>query len=97
MSFRRSEATRNLRAGGRSDILLKAKPSGCAFEEARRRMPGDPAKRFYICRLSRERFKRSTPNGALKKNLLKYYTETYKIFYRVIYNKFSILLLYNSS
>ncbi len=34
MSFRRSEATRNLRAGGRSDILLKAKPSGCAFEEA---------------------------------------------------------------
>ncbi len=43
MSFRRSEATRNLCAGGRSGILAKAKASFCVWEEARRRMPGDPA------------------------------------------------------
>jgi len=33
------------------------------------RRRGDIAAPFYICRLSRARFKRSTPNGALKKLL----------------------------
>ena len=31
------------RAGGRNDILLKRRPCFCHIEEARRRMPGDPA------------------------------------------------------
>ena len=33
-------------AGGRSVILLKAKASFCVVEEARRRMPGDPANHY---------------------------------------------------
>ncbi len=65
ISNERSEE-KSLRAGGRSGILLKAKPSGCLAEEARRRMPGDPAGQHYIRRLSRKRFKRSTPKGAQK-------------------------------
>ncbi len=46
MSFRRSEATRNLRAGGRSVILAKAKSSflfdGGGSEPRR----GDPARQL---------------------------------------------------
>ncbi len=61
MSFRRSEAMRNLRAGGRSDILLKPRRIFGHGEEAPIHDEETPQPCFAKNRAGRKRFKRSTP------------------------------------